>query len=176
VVQARGGAGYFNAVRALRGIAFWLIAFVFAFALWMVHSDSAKLPELLAGGGVAAIAATGTELVRRQRVAGIAVRPSFLRSALTLVPRAVGDCATLTRLAFAELLRSEPVRGSTVTAPFGHGGDDPEQNGRRALAQALGSFAPGTIVIGIDAERQVVIAHRLPRSADRNDLDPLGLA
>src|SRR3954464_8930196 len=104
----------------LRGARFWLIAFVWSYALWLVHDDSAKLPELLAGVGVAALAATGTELVRRQRVAGIAIAPRFLRRSAQLIPSAIRDCAALTRVAFQQLADPQPVRGRTVTLPFGH--------------------------------------------------------
>jgi multisubunit Na+/H+ antiporter MnhE subunit len=163
-------------VEALRGARFWLIAFVFAFAVWMVHDDSAKRPEVVAGLGVAAIAATATELVRRQRVAGIAIRPVFLKRVATLLPSAIRDCAALTRLAFAQLLRPQASRGRTVSVSFPHRGDEPDQNGRRAVGQALGSFAPSTIVIGMDPDQGVVIAHQLGGSGKPSELDPLGLA
>src|SRR3954453_21819673 len=109
----------------LRGARFWLIAFVWSYALWLVHDDSAKIPELLAGVAVAALAATGTELVRRQRVAGLALRPGMFRHVARLVPAAVRDCGALTVMAFRQLLRPEPVRGRTVALPFVHGGDAP---------------------------------------------------
>lgn len=161
---------------ALRGAGFWLIAFVFSFALWMVHDDSAKLPELLAGLGVAALAATGTELVRRQRIAGIAISLRFLRRAPRLVPSAIRDCVTLTRLAFQQLASPQPVRGKTVALPFSHGGEAPPEAGRRALAQGLGSFAPNTIVVGVDPDRNLLIAHQLAPSSKPADVDPLELA
>jgi multisubunit Na+/H+ antiporter MnhE subunit len=162
-------------VEALRACRFWVIAFVFSYAVWLVHDDSAKLPELLAGVAVAALAATGTELVRRQRVAGIAVRPAMFRHVGRLVPAAVRDCGALTLIAFRQLIRPEPVRGRTVALPFVHGGDAPAANGRHALAQALGSFPPRTIVVGIDPDRDMLIAHQLGASDDPRDLDPLGL-
>src|SRR3954454_6956796 len=142
----------------------------------MVHDDSAKLPEVLAGLGVAAVAATATELVRRQRVAGIAIRPTLLKKVGSLVPAAIRDCVVLTRLAFAQLLRPQASRGRTVATPSGHEGDGPDENGRRAVGQALGSFAPSTIVIGMDPDRGVVIAHQLGGSGKPSELDPLGLA
>jgi multisubunit Na+/H+ antiporter MnhE subunit len=162
-------------VEALRACRFWVIAFVFSYAVWMVHDDSAKLPELLAGAAVAALSATGTELARRQRVAGIAVRPRMLRHAARVVPAAVRDCGALTVMAFRQLIRPQAVRGRTVALPFVHGGDAPAANGRHALAQALGSFAPRTIVVGIDPDRDMLIAHQLGVGDDPHDLDPLEL-
>jgi multisubunit Na+/H+ antiporter MnhE subunit len=162
-------------VKSRRGPAYWLIAFVFAYLIWLIHDDTAKLPELLAGVIAAALAATATELARRERIAGIAVRARFLRRAWRLVPSACRDTVALTRAALAQLVRPQAARGRTVTIPFGHGGEEPDENGRRALAQGLGSFAPSTIVVGIDPDRNVLIAHQLAPSGDASDLDPLGL-
>lgn len=160
----------------LRGAGFWAIAWIFAYAVWLIHDDSIKPPELLAGVLVATLAATGTELVRRQRVAGIAPRLRFLRLAWRLVPSAARDSVALTRAAIAQLFRPQPSRGRTVALPFQHGGDeDAEHNARRALAQGFGSFAPSTIVVGIDPDAHVLVAHQLASSGDTSDLDPLGL-
>src|SRR4051794_38171592 len=131
-----------------RRIGFWLIAFACAYAIWLIHDDSAKLPELLAGVLVAALAATATELVREQRVAPMGFRLYHFARAWKLVPASVRDGFTLTRLVFAQLSDPQPVRGHTAQMPFSYGGDEPEQNARRAVALGLGSFAPGTVVIG----------------------------
>jgi multisubunit Na+/H+ antiporter MnhE subunit len=160
----------------MRALLFWAVAWVFAYAVWMVHADSGKLPELVAGAIVATVAATATELVRRQRVAGIALRPAFLRRAWRVVAGVVPDVGRLTVAAFSQLLRPRDARGRTIAIPFPHGGDEPQENGRRALAQALGSFAPNTIVIGIDPDRGRLIAHQLEPTPSSSDLDPLSLA
>lgn len=162
-------------MKVLREGRYWLIAFVWAYALWLVHDDSSKLPELLAGIAVAVLAATGTELVRRQRVAAIGLRARHLRKVPNLVPAAVRDCWMLTQLAFRQLVNREPVRGRTVVMPFDSGGEEPEANARRALAIGLGSFAPGTLVIGVDPDAQLVTAHQLGASAEPSNLDPLEL-
>jgi multisubunit Na+/H+ antiporter MnhE subunit len=154
---------------------FWLLAWAFAYAVWMVHADSPKLPELLAGAIVATIAATATELVRRQRVAGIAIRPQFLARLWRVAAGVVPDVGRLTVAALAQLLHPRDARGRTVAIPFAHGGEEPRDNGRRALAQALGSFAPNTIVAGIDPEGGRLIAHQLDPTGSPSDLDPLGL-
>src|SRR5437764_4077512 len=142
-------------MKARRSPVLWLVAWLFAFAVWMVHADSPKLPELLAGIVVATAAATGTELVRSQRVAGIAVRRSFLARGWRVVARAVPDIGRLTAAAFSQLVRPRAARGRVVALPFPHGGEGPEENARRALAQGLGSFAPNTIVIGVDPDRDL---------------------
>jgi multisubunit Na+/H+ antiporter MnhE subunit len=158
-----------------RGMSFWLAAFVFAYAIWLIHDDSAKAPELLAGVVVAALAATATELVRRQRVAQMRVRPSFLRSAWRLPWSAARDSVALTVMAARQLVDPQPARGRTVALPFRHGGDEPEANARRALTDGLGSFAPGTIVVGVDPDAGVVLAHQLAADPTPSNLDPLEL-
>lgn len=163
-------------MRLVRGPRFWLIAFALSFALWLVHDDSLLLPEVLAGLGVAALAATATELARRQRVAGVALRLGELRHAWRLIPASVRDCGALTKAAFSQLVHAQPTRGRTIAFPFRHGGDDPGENGRRALAEGLGSFAPATIVVGVDPDGDKLIAHQLSGTPDASSLDPLGLA
>src|SRR5436305_2709382 len=117
-----------------RSALFWVVAWVFAFSLWLVHSDSPKLPELIAGVVIATVAATGTELVRRQRVAGIALRAAFLRRAWGPLASVVPDVGRLIVAAFAQLVHPRPIRGRVVALPFRHGADRPDENARRALA------------------------------------------
>lgn len=159
----------------LRGARFWLFAWIFGAALWLVLVDSPKLAELAAGAFVAALGATGAELVRRQRVAGIALRVRFVRRAPALLAAAVSDVGRLTIAAFAQLVRPRPVRGRVVAIPFRHGGDEPDATGRRALAIGLGSFAPNSIMIGIDSEADRLLVHQLDPTRDPSDLDPLCL-
>src|SRR5439155_1071310 len=120
------------------------------------HADSAKLPELVAGAIVATIAATGTELVRGQRVAGIAVRPAFLRRAWRPVAGAVPDIGRLTVAAFSQLVRPRAARGRVIGLPFPHGGDNPDENARRDLAQVFGALSViGAVVFARLLERDL---------------------
>jgi len=67
-----------------------------------------------------------------------------------------------------------PETGEIVEVPFRATGDDPEQAARRVLAQVLGSLSPGTVVVGVDADRGVLRAHRLTAGGDAvRDADPL---
>jgi multisubunit Na+/H+ antiporter MnhE subunit len=159
----------------VKGARYWLLAFGFAYAIWLIHDDSSQGPELLAGIVVAAIAATGTEVVRRQRVAPLTIRLRYLARAWRLPWSAARDSVTLSRLAVAQLFDRRPVRGRTVAMPFAHGGDEALENGRRALTQGLGSFSPGTIVVGVDPESDRVVAHQLGCEPTKANLDPLEL-
>jgi multisubunit Na+/H+ antiporter MnhE subunit len=157
-----------------RGAGFWFAAWLGCMAFWLVLTDTAKLPELAAGAAVAALAATGTELVRRQRVARIAVRPALVAGAWRVLLGAAPDIVRLTRAAVAQLVHPQPVRGRVVALPFRHGGDDPAANGRRAAAQGLGSLAPNSIVIGVAADDRLLV-HQLEPTDHPDHLDPLRL-
>jgi hypothetical protein len=48
-------------------------------------------------------------------------------------------------------------------------------SGQRALAEGFGSLAPNTFVIGIDRERELILAHQLRRKPPRETIDVLEL-
>jgi hypothetical protein len=66
------------------------------------------------------------------------------------------------------------VRGQFRAIPFktGAGEDD---RGRVALTELVGSLAPNTIVIGADAETELLLVHQLRRNGGREEIDVLGL-
>jgi hypothetical protein len=70
--------------------------------------------------------------------------------------------AFLCREAVSQLLRSRPVRGTFRAVAFTAGSEEaPRDAGRRALAEALGSLAPNTIVIGVDVDRDLLLVRQL---------------
>jgi multisubunit Na+/H+ antiporter MnhE subunit len=162
-------------MRAPSSIRFWLLAWVASMAFWMVLADSARIAEIVVGIAVAALGATGFELVRRQRMAEQYIPLSLLGGVWRVLLRAVPDVWRLTRAAFIQLWRREPARGRVIAMDFGHGGTDPEQRGVRAIEAGLGSIAPNTIVIGVDRETGVLLVHQLEPTRDPSDLDPLRL-
>src|SRR3954451_17031537 len=107
---------------ALRGMRLWLLAWAASMALWMVLADSVRIAEIVVGVGVAALAATGFELVRRQRLAEQYIPLRLVVRAWRVLLRAVPDVWRLTRAAFAQLAQREPARGRVVAMEFGHGG------------------------------------------------------
>jgi hypothetical protein len=84
--------------------------------------------------------------------------------------------AQLSFVALAQLVTRRRFQGVLRAIPFEHGGPErPRDAGRRALAQALGSFAPNTIVVGIDPETNLMLAHQLRRSGGADMIDVLDL-
>jgi multisubunit Na+/H+ antiporter MnhE subunit len=151
-------------------------AFVFAGAFYLLLVDTTSSPELYAGAGAALLAALVSATAGRNGLRGI--RPP--RVALARVARAVAripiDIAGVSAAAVAQLVSPRTVRGGWRTVPFRHGDlDDAGDMGRRALAEAVGSLAPNTIVIGVDEERDVLLVHQLRPGAGRDSIDVLGL-
>ncbi len=75
-----------------------------------------------------------------------------------------------------QLVRPRSERGALRAVPFDFGErDSPRDAGRRALGEALGSLAPNTIVVGIDPEHNLILAHQLYLSGGSDAVDVLGL-
>src|SRR5205085_5144449 len=95
-----------------------------------------------------------------------------LHRPLLRVPR---DVIVVSGMALVALVRRRPAFGSFRAARFSGEEDEPHEIGRRALAEAAGSLAPNTFVVGIDGERQLILAHQLRPSGGRETIDPLEL-
>lgn len=153
----------------------WSLGLVFAAAFYLLLIDITDLPELLVGAGAAVLAATGLELAREQGLVGESIRPSWLTRAYRPVLRVPSDIVVVSVMALRGLVSREAPVGRFRAVPFRGGDDDPHESGRRALAEAAGSLAPNTFVVGIDEERGMLLAHQLKPVKDRKSLDPLEL-
>jgi multisubunit Na+/H+ antiporter MnhE subunit len=139
----------------------WLTWWVLLAALYVLIDDSVLLPELVAGALAAAIGATGATLVHRERQVLLKGDVRWLSALWRPLAGLVGD--------LWPLLRALPRRGGTgglVEIPFDATTDGPRDTARRALTEALGTLAPNTIVVRIDTDRGVVIAHQLVSTDD----------
>jgi hypothetical protein len=161
--------------RRLRRIAFWLGGFALAGSFYLLLIDTTDLPELYAGAGAAAVAAAAFEVSREQGFAEVSLSPLWLRRAWQLLGRVPVDSARVSAAAVAQLVRPRRARGRLHAIPFAACDDEPGDAGRRALAEALGSLAPNTIVIGIDTERGLLLAHQLAPGGRPQDIDLLKL-
>lgn len=153
----------------------WSAGWVAAGALYLLLIDTTVLPELLVGAGAAVLAATGLELAREQALVGESVRPRWLtrlHRPLLTVPK---DIAIVTLMALRAVVHRPDSMGTFRVVPFAETEDGQYQSGRQALAQAAGSLAPNTFVVGIDEEREVILAHQLRRTEGRRAIDPMGL-
>ena len=162
--------------RVLRRAVTWLLAYVGAGALYLLLIDTPDLPELIVGAGAALLAATGFELAREEHtVGGLRARVSWVARLHRPVKNVPGDLAALTMLALRQLVRPQAVNGTFRAVPFRCGDDEELETGRRAMAESFGSFSPNTIIVGVDAERELILGHQLRPSGGREAIDVLGL-
>ena len=84
------------------------------------------------------------------------------------------DVLALTWLAARQLIRPRKVNGEFRSVPF-QTHVQKHETGRRALAESFGSFAPNTIIIGVDAERELLLGHQLRRRGGDEAIDVLRL-
>lgn len=144
--------------RAVLWIAWW----IGLMAAWLVLTSTTDPLEMAAGALAAAIAATVAELVRLQDLQAIRVRPRWLPRAAVLPRLILVDTWTLFRALWCHLLFRRPVKGAFLALPFDPGDeDDPYAAGRRALITAAITVTPNTYVVGIDADRNLILVHQL---------------
>ena len=148
---------------------------LFAGSLYLLLIDTTSLPELIVAGAAVLLALAGLELTREQEIFEARARTrwlSRLHRPLLKVPR---DVVTVSAVALRQLVRPKAVTGQFRAVPFACGGDERLENAKRALAESLGSFAPNTIVVGVDPERQLLLAHQLRVTGGEEAVDVLGL-
>jgi hypothetical protein len=160
----------------LHRAAAWTAAWVCAGALYLLLIDTTSLPELIVGVGAAAIAATGFELAREQQTAGgLSARLRWFSSLYRPLIKTPSDIVVVSWLALRQLVRPKQVNGSFRAVRFRCGPEHDIEIGRRALAEAFGSFAPNTIIVGVDVERELILGHQLRPSGGAEAIDLLGL-
>jgi hypothetical protein len=140
-------------------------------AFYLQLIDTTSLPELYVLAGVALGCALGFQLAREQGFVEARILPSWPLRGWRLLWRIPGDIAIVCGEAVLQLVRPRPVRGVLRAAPFTAVEPDPGHTGRRALAETVGSVAPNTIVIGVDAESGLLLVHQLRRHGSPEDLD-----
>ncbi len=158
-----------------RRVVAWCVGWLFAGALYLLLIDNPDLPELLVGAGAATIAATGMELAREQKIVGESIRLSWLARVYRPFLKVPADIAVVALAALRQLFRRERCVGTFRAVHFECGPETQHESGRQAMAEAFGSLAPNTFIVGIDEERELILAHQLRRTGSREALDVLEL-
>jgi hypothetical protein len=161
--------------RAAPRVLGWVAGWLFSAALYLLLIDITSLPELIVGAGAATLAATGFELARERHLAGERIRLHWLRHAHRAVIKVPSDIARVALAAIRQLARRDRTVGEFRAVRFRSDRDDALAAGRAALSESFGSFAPNTIVIGIDRRRGLIIAHQLSRTGGPEAIDVLEL-
>lgn len=148
-----------------RRVVYWLVWWTFLMALWVWADDTLLFPELFVGAIAAAVAATLAELAQYQAATHIRLRSEWL-ALLAPLPRAlISDTWTLLVALWRQLASGAAPPSGFTEEPCVHGGDDGVADTKRAVLLGVRSFAPNTVALGIDPERDVLVTHRLVASA-----------
>jgi multisubunit Na+/H+ antiporter MnhE subunit len=147
---------------ASRRMVTWLTWWVLMMSLWVALDDSLRSDELIAGAGAAALAAVAAVMVGHQAQTRYRIRAAWLLAAFRLP----GQVAQETLIVFGALAaaiawRKAPSYGAFTELPVAYGDDTPLGVTRRVLLTGAHSLAPNAFVLGIDAERDVMIVHEL---------------
>ena len=146
----------------------WLVWWVLLMAFWVMIDDSVQTDELLAGAGVAAIAATVTEVVTYQAATRFRMRIEWLLPAAKLPAQVMKDTGIVFAALYRKLARNENPPSRFATEPFVYGPGTPEGATRRFLATGARSLAPNAFVVALDADSDTMEVHYLvpPKGAD----------
>ena len=140
----------------------WLTWWVLLMSLWVAVDDSLQFDELLAGAGAAALAALAAEIASHQAATRFKIRPGWLIKAFRLPGQVAHDTVTVFgALARTLLTRQPPPKGVFRELPADYGDDTPLGVTRRVLLTGAESLAPNKFVLGLDAERDVMVVHQL---------------
>lgn len=140
---------------------------------YLLLIDTVSAPELYAGAGATLLGFAGYQVSREQGLAEASFSPAWLLRSVRILARVPIAIAVVSREAIAQLFSLRRQRGAFRTIRFDGGGETPREVGRRALVEAIGSVAPTTIVVGIDADRGLLLVHELggPSRLDALELE-----
>lgn len=141
-------------------VGFWVAWYVPLVLLWLLFVDTFAGQEVIVGLVAAAIAATAAELVRSQELVRFRLDPHWLRGLPGLPWQVLHDTWLLT-VALWRHCTGSPVRGMFRVVPFPSEADDDRSAARRALATALVSVAPNTVVVGVEGAEGEMLVHQL---------------
>ena len=159
----------------LRRASAFSVCWLVAAALYLLLIDITDLPELIVGAVAALLAAIGFELTREQRIAGVATEARWIGRLYKPLLKVPSDVAAVSLVALRQLRHPRPVNGEFRAVRFRRGDDERLETGKWALAESFGSFAPNTIIVGVDPERELILGHQLRRSGGAEAIDLLGL-
>jgi multisubunit Na+/H+ antiporter MnhE subunit len=143
---------------------------------YMLLIDTPVPAELYVLAGVAVACAIAFFVSREQGFTEARVHPKYLLSIWRLAIKIPLDIGLVCWAALAQLVRPRAgPRGEFRAVRFDATAESPQHAGRRATAEVLGSVTPNTIVVGVDAERGLLLVHQLHRQGPPEDLDVLRL-
>lgn len=152
----------------------WLSWWIVGVAFWLVLEDTVDRAELIAGLITAALAATAAVLARDPETRPRA-RGRWLAHLGRLPLAMITDLPVLAAALARAIVSRERDPGRLRTFSFEPETDPDRYAAQIAVAALAGSVAPGSIVVGFDAERGVMLVHQLDVRDGRRAADPLEL-
>ena len=159
----------------LRRVFAFSVCWLLAAGVYLLLIDITDLPELIVGAGAALLAAVGFELTREREIADLSTRWRWLGRLYRPVLKVPSDVLAVSLVALRQLRHARAVNGEFRAVRFRCGDDERLETGKWALAESFGSFAPNTIIVGVDPERELILGHQLHRSGAADAIDVLGL-
>ncbi len=157
-------------------VACWLGSWAACAVVWMWLEDTVVLANLIDGAVAAAIGATGTTLVYAERLVGFDPRARWALRLWRPLVQFGPDLRLLASALVRALSGGRRDPGGLRAVRFIPAGSPAEISARCAVASTVGSFAPNTIVLGVELDRQLILVHQLhPTPGDRKSVDPLEL-
>lgn len=139
-----------------------VVALAIAVPFYWLLIDSLYEPDLIAGGVAVLIAAAVYSAGYMEASENAAIRLRWFPMVLKQLARVPAGIVIVCVEVLSQTFSPRPRRGVIQADPFEAGDDDdPYDLGRRALAEATRSFAPNTVVIGIDPDSDRLLLHRL---------------
>ncbi|HWG15191.1 MAG TPA: hypothetical protein VG268_18135 [Streptosporangiaceae bacterium] len=143
----------------------WLVWWVLLMGLWVAVDDNIGLAELGAGAGAAVLAALLAEVALNQAGDRVVVRIRWLAAAYRLPGQVLGDTVLVFRALVRQLTRGQEPPSGFRELPVRAGSQSSEAVARRVLLIGANPLAPNSFVLGIDGERDVMLAGVVPYAA-----------
>lgn len=163
-VEARRGKAERRGSRrdeVARRVGSWFAWWILLMSFWVVVDNSIRTDELLAGAGAAALAAFVAEVALYQAATRFRMRVEWLVPALSLPGQVASDTVVVFAALWRRLARGEQPPSGFRQVPARYGSDTAEGETRRALLIGGKSVAPNSFVLGLDAQREVMVIHQL---------------
>jgi hypothetical protein len=138
-----------------------LLGLLIAAPFYWLLIDTTYLPDLIAGGVAAMIAGTAYSAAHLESTEVARLRLSWLPFVLSELAKVPLGVVIVCREILAQTIHPSGSRGALEAEPLQSGSGDAHDLGRRALVEALRSFAPDTVVIGADSDHDRLVLHRL---------------
>jgi len=144
---------------AAQHLGFLLAYWAAGFLAWLLFTGTLASWELLLGAASSLLGAIGTEAARSAGVVRFRPRLSWIVQAWRLPWYAVRDSFQVLWIAATSTFRPRPSILRSVV--FDGGGADAAAQARRALAVTYSTVPANTIVLEIDAAKEVMVLHQI---------------